>query len=264
MAHMVTVALPLFNSGRIAWLALESLCRQVNAPQWELRVCEEQNDLMLGEDGVLAYAERLTKSGCRHISYTPLQEWIPLALKWRLMAKEAGGEVFVLQAADCYSPPNRLRTSSRLLQENGAHWVHQQRGLFLDLRANRKAMYVHPSGQPTALNMATLTRLLRNLPEEHVRKGVDRWLFNHAVAQCRNHPLRTVFDPTEDWKHGIDTHGLNNISKKRGAMIMSTRGAFQPTDLRPRDVLPADILERLTALSKELRAEERAQQLATV
>lgn len=47
----LTVAMPLYNSKYIAWLAMESLCRQKNVTfDWELIVSEEQNDEMYGEE----------------------------------------------------------------------------------------------------------------------------------------------------------------------------------------------------------------------
>jgi|GEM_PF-5060435 len=48
-----TVAMPLYNMGKIAELALEGLCNQVTDYKWELIVCEEQNDQMLGWEKIL-------------------------------------------------------------------------------------------------------------------------------------------------------------------------------------------------------------------
>ncbi len=43
MLPLLTVALPVWNGSRIAWLAMESLCRQEEIDfWWELVICEEQ------------------------------------------------------------------------------------------------------------------------------------------------------------------------------------------------------------------------------
>ena len=53
MNIVATVAMPLYNMGKIAELALEGLCNQVTDYKWELIVCEEQNDQMLGWEKIL-------------------------------------------------------------------------------------------------------------------------------------------------------------------------------------------------------------------
>jgi len=60
----LSVALPVWNSKRIAWLPMESLCRQLKPScGWELIIFEEVHGEQLGEDFFRAYEERLKEAG---------------------------------------------------------------------------------------------------------------------------------------------------------------------------------------------------------
>ena len=56
------------RSRDIGWLALESLCRQKNAPPWELIVIEEPEDAM-GRGAIEAYTTRLIGAGMQQMFY---------------------------------------------------------------------------------------------------------------------------------------------------------------------------------------------------
>ena len=254
----ITVALPLWRAKDIAWLALESLCRQFTQTPWELIIAEEttQQHNPLGKGGLAPYRERLKKAGCVEVTYIPITEWIPLADKWRIIAKMAhpNSRTFILQAADCYSEPARLQRSHDALKDH--HWTHTTKGVFLDLKHNAKALYIHPPGYPTALNMAVRTQLLRELPTNGPRKGVDAWMFHNATI-ANGQPLRVEVDPTKGWTNSLDTHSFNNISIKRGSKIQRVRPPFYPANgIRIADMLPASVVERLKALTKAYEHEQ--------
>lgn len=247
----LTVALPLFRARRIAWLALESLCRQKHAPHWELLMSQEAAEahepVPLNE--LQAYVPRLAAAGCVRVVLLQPGVHQALSLKWRDLRQHASltSHTFLLQAADCYSHHLRLATSHSLIMDHDADWVHQHTGLFVDPIENRRAEYRHPPGYPTALNMAVRTSLLHGLPREEVRKGVDRWLYQHAT-RTNGGPLVVQWLPAEH--RGLDTHGLNNISRKRGQKIALRTVPFHHTKLRVADVLPAELVPRLQALRK--------------
>lgn len=250
----ITVALPLWRARDIAWLALESLCRQVTDQQWELIIAEETDPRHepFTKDRLAFMVNRLRDAGCVEVTYLPITAWIPLSEKWRIIAKMAhpNSKAFILQAADCYSEPNRLQRTHEALANND--WTHTHKGVFLDLKNNRKALYQHPRNYPTALNMAVRTQLLRNLPPYGPGKGVDRWLFNNATI-AKGQPLRVEVDKTDGWLHSLDTHSFNNISMNRGKKIAHVRFPFKPCPptLRIADMLPPDIVERLQQITKD-------------
>ena len=74
--------MPCYNSNKIAWIALESLCNQVDINfEWELIICEEKHDNMLGDKWVDDYIERLVNVNCLKITYVQLKEWVNLPKK---------------------------------------------------------------------------------------------------------------------------------------------------------------------------------------
>ena len=78
----LSVALPVFNSKRIAWLAMEGLCRQENINfEWELVIAEEQGPEKFGSKAFLSYEGRLREVGCVRVRYIKLIKWIPLKQK---------------------------------------------------------------------------------------------------------------------------------------------------------------------------------------
>lgn len=256
MSVKLTVALPLYKAEKIAWLALESLCNQEQVNfDWELIICEEAgtDHAAFGEMAIATYNEKLKAAGCVRIKYIALEKWTPLPQKWALISKAASStsNAFVLQAGDCYSEPLRVRRTADLIEE-GADWVHSVKGVFLNLAANKRALYNHPAEYPTALNMAIRLDLVRNLPKSTKRKGIDRWLFNEATT-CKGEKLRVVANNSPKWNKGIDTHGYNNISGKRGDKIALLRPPFYRCtgkSLLIKNMLPGNVVTRLKLLEK--------------
>lgn len=251
----LTVALPLYKSQRIAWLALESLCNQEHVNfDWELIICEENGKTheAFTEAALRPYLERLKAVRCVRVEYVGLNRWVPLSQKWVKMAQlsSPSSTAFVLQAGDCYSEPLRLRRTYDLITQ-GADWVHSHKGVFLNLKDNTKAVYHHPSNYPTALNMAIDLALLQDLPSATVKKGVDRWLFNEAT-KAKGSRLNVVVNNSPKWHNGIDTHGFNNISVKRRLKINQLRAPFfkcKGKQLIVSNMLPNNVVVRLKQLT---------------
>lgn len=240
----LSVALPVFNSKKIAWLAMEGLCRQKNIDfEWELVIAEEQDENKFGSKAFLSYKERLEKIGCKRIRYIKLYKWVPLGQKWKLIGQNCSdtSEAFVLQAADCYSEPNRLKTTYEKIVKEGYDWVQNKSGLFFDLSTKRHILYQDVEiVQKCGLNMATRVEYVRNLPDNERKAIVDGWLYSNIKPKKSLSIINT-----DDWKYGVDTHGLNNISKKRGKFFNDITFPFIDTNLSIRSYLPKDIVEKL-------------------
>lgn len=235
----LSVALPLFNSKKIAWLALESLCRQEGINfRWELVVIEEQEN-SFGAANIHEYSERLKNVGCDIITYISLRDWMPLGKKWRLLAENcnSNSQAFVLQAADCYSEPKRLKTTYEKIVKEDYGWMQNTKGLFFNIRTKKHILY--NAVQQCGLNMATKPQLIRNINIDEVSKHVDGSLFRSI------RPKKVANIISEDYKNGVDTHGLNNISIGRETYFDNTVFPFEETDLNIKNFLPEDITTKL-------------------
>jgi len=251
----MTVGLPLYKARDIAWLALESLCRQENVPtDWELIVAEEVGEDFepLGEDELNAYADRLAAVRCREIIYVPLAEWIMLTQKWRMICRLSAptSELFFIQDADCYSQPHRLAETWAIFDAGpspkSADWIQSPCGIFYQIRTGRQLLYdCRPKPRSTELNMAVRTDLMRRLPPGERWNMTNSWMKSNA-KKINGGTVKTVRNTSESWKLGVDTHGCGAISKRDAAFLSNSPAA--PWYTAPIDVLdhlPADIAERL-------------------
>lgn len=241
----LSVALPVWNSKRIAWLCMESLCRQEKIDfEWEVVIAEENLGEFCGKAFFRSYEERLKKIGCYQIKYIKLVKWIPLAAKWKLIAKntDVNSKAFLLQAVDCYSEPMRLFNTNKYVKE-GFDWVQNKIGMFFNIRTHKCIMYDDSTMiQRAGLNMATLTNYMRNIEDSNRRASVDGWI--HKNVRPKN--KKNLFG--EECLKGVDSHGLNNISVKRERFFENVEFPFKETNLTLKDVVPTDIAIKLMNL----------------
>ncbi len=235
-----TVALPCYNAKHIGWLAVESLCRQEPTPyDWELIVCEEPHDKMLGADFFLSYANRLVAAGCNRIVYLSPEKWIPLAQKWRMIAQAAHPDSlsFIKAAADCYSPKGRLELAHQLVAE-GYEWIDYTKGYFYNIPTGQVVLY--DATKKTNLSMATTTGRAKKLPLSSKKRHVDKWLY-YSIAPKKVYRVSALFP-------SVDTDGHNNISS-RNHYYDNPKFPFVATDKKLTEIgLPKDIAERLCTL----------------
>lgn len=272
----LTVGLPMYRCGKIAWLALEGLCRQegVDFP-WELIVSEEPEEAFT-EERVRSYEDRLRAVGCVRIVYLRNTEWTPLSTKWCRITGEAspGSEVFVLQAADCYSHPRRLANTEALFSGSRVDWVQSPLGFFYNIASGMVSIfdyalkddYADPKTgwadmcqrrgwldaadfshawtacrkYPTGINMAIRTRHMRQVVDQKVRRSVDGWLFC-SIEKVKQAPLVVRWDESDDWRRGVDTHGLNRLTTLRGWRIDEAEPPFRRSGLSIEQILPPDV-----------------------
>lgn len=260
---ILTVALPAFNAKNIAWLAMESLCHQTGIDfDWEIVIMEEANENAFTKEAFLEYEERLKELRCIRIKYVSLPHRITLSEKWKRIWENASKNsvAFLLQACDCYSYPQRLKTSYDAIIK-GFDWVTCKKGCFYEVSTGRMILYDGDSLSKaiTHLNMGFKTEFMKALPVAELLSGIDGFLFKSFASQKGN-PLSVFYDESENWKYGVDTHGLNNISKKRGEFFDNIIPPFVKTDIKLSDITPPEITEKLeTYLAEKYRIKEVAE-----
>lgn len=207
---MITAALPTYNNAEAIKIQLESLCNQVDAPEWELIVCEEPSSSYFGKKGLREYVSRLKAANCTRIKYLNLSEWCPLGEKWGIIASKMHPESvgFMLCASDNYSPDSRIKDSYKAMVE-GFEWFQYNEGHFYDIHTRKAGLLKIKEGNPAlfmciaAQNMRELSR--RNF-KQYPRRGVDGWLFGATLAKSRKYAKHT---------NGVHTDGVNTISLSR-------------------------------------------------
>ncbi len=254
----------MFRAGPIGWLSLESLAHQEATDfPWQVLVLEDSDDdQRLGEDTVRAFEPRLRAKGCVGIQYELVPGQPALSLKWRRMGQMLSPDcqVFCVQGCDDYCDPLRLRRTMRLFDNGAVDWIHSRFGVFYDIATRQTALYddrLSPretdrvdefDRQPTGLNMSVRADYLRHLPEEEVRRGVDRWIYRNIRSRTAS-PLRSHWDEEEpDWRPAIFTQGLNTISASRWHLMRRLQDPFAANPHPIDSLLPAPVLDRLASL----------------
>lgn len=249
----LTVALPLFRAKNIAWLAMESLCRQENIDfEWELIVAEETekyNNLFFGKDNLYLYESRLKEVGCSKILYVPLDKWISLSKKWIVIARrsEDSSKMFLLQAADCYSNPNRLRRTYNIHCKTNADWIQTNKHVLYNLKNDKVAIYIQKiNNSMSAADMAVRTSLINKIKPINIDRKIDTWLLKSCKSKKRNFIIK--HDNSKIWKNGINVTGINNISNRD--KIFSNSKYL--SNLKLENIVPGDIAEKLRKCKKDI------------
>jgi len=249
----LTVALPSYRGKYIMWLALESLCRQKQIDfEWELVVIEEEFECF-SEQKLLKYSKRLKKVGCSKISYTKLKEWIPLSQKWKMIAEKISdsSKVYILQAADCYSHPYRLIETYDIIINQDYDWVLSTIGPFYDIPTGKLVVYDRRKKDTieyTGLNMAIKPYFIKGLPESEKRSGVDGFIVENSMKFCKkinNREFKMKQNKSENWRYGVDTNGLNNISRSRLNLMRKHPTYNRDIKMNINEIIPPDVVKKL-------------------
>lgn len=277
---VLTVALPLYRCGKIAWLSLEGLCRQkdIDFP-WELIVCEEPDEAFT-EQRIRSYEDRLRALGCQRIVYLRTPEWVHLSTKWCRIAQVASlnSEVFVLQDGDDYSPPRRLANTVALFEDPHVDWVQNRFGFFYNIACDTVSVFDHAllkdfadpatgwldacrrrgwldasevshawsqwPRPPFAIGGASRTRYVRQVVDQQVPRLSGGWLFC-SVEKIKQAPPVVVWDESDGWRSGIYTDGFNRITTHRSWRTAEATAPFQRSELSIEQILPPDVTKRL-------------------
>jgi len=241
-----TVALPVWNSKPIAWLCMESLCRQLPpTDEWELIVFEERHPEQLGESFFRSYESRLKKVGNARLSYLTCDDKHSLSEKWITIARYSSipSVYFCLCAADNYYDPHMLQDAERNIDEDD--WCVTPKGYFYDLILDKVARY--DAMLMVGLQMTARTDMVAQFPWEKINKRVDMW-FSEKMS------LKGSIMTGNHWEGILCTQGLNNISKERHQLIVDCHPPFYETKKKLHNIIPEDIANRLKTLSRCLKS----------
>ena len=195
---------------------------------------------------MLAIKDRLYDIGCKRIEYIPLNHWIPLTHKWKLLGVNSSpsSKVFIIQAGDCYSYSYRLKESFDLIAIKEIDFISSQVGPFYDIKTEKAVMFdKRKNPKIGGLNMAIKPHYIKNLPNEDKRKNIDSWIIKNMTILNPNY--KASHNNSPNCVFGVDTQGLNNISKNRREMMIVKRADIFPDEIKIESYIPKDILEKL-------------------
>ena len=238
---LITVALPLWEAGEIAWLCVESLCRQEVKEPWELIVCEEQTKNKFGLDRLEEYIPRLREAGMVDLNYVIQEEHVKLAHKWRKIADfmSESSRSYHMCAADNYYQKNMLQNGYNGISA-GADWFSTYESHFYNIKTDILVRYFFK--RYCGIEMAMSSEKAKLIKGANSTRGIDLFIYRTVKPEVR------VWDDSGDGYYTVCTHGKNMISKNRGPMINNYKRPFYKTDTPLDDLLPKEIVERLKCL----------------
>jgi hypothetical protein len=239
----LTVALPIKSSKKIIWLALESLRRQINITFfWELIIWDDGESSL---DALKIFTGKFPN--CLRVVYRYIhtQQNKPFLLidKWIGMAGDASltSKIFVLHAADCYSPPKRLFVHYEHFKHEHCFFSTQTKGLFFNLITKKHIFYapfqskkeIKNKKSSSHLNMALLLEDMKSIESSDKKRGIDGYILKNIIKKrnikqedMSNHIFHYESVDPEGWKNGVDTDGANHLSIYR-------RRFYNSIDLHP-------------------------------
>jgi hypothetical protein len=249
----LTVALPIYNSKKIAWLALESLSNQINITfDWELIVYEENHENSIFSDIIDEYIDRFKKLNCKRVLFITRDDKVNLISKWMTMGLESSpsSKVYMLHAADCYSPKERLKITYEKIVKENYDWYDQRKGYFYSFLSDKIFLYNYEG--LTNLNMGLNIEYIKTLPYSDINKGIDGYIFNH-IKKSKKIKVKKYTDQNL-YSDSIDTHGLNNISLSRETYFSTKPNIFKSVDFGVDSFkLPSYIINRLKDLRVDVK-----------
>lgn len=261
----LSVCAPMFRSKYIAWLALESMCRQEGIDfEWELIVAEEIFDESFGKKKIMSYKKRLENVGCVRIKYVGLEKWIPLSNKYVLMAGECSdsSNIFAGCAADIFPPPRRLKTQYDIFTNNpDADFCAIPKTIFYDIASEKTFVYdvaLRPR-KDDGSNRSFRMEIMKNLPIGNKPKGVDKWTwgFANTYVKSKNKKFKYCPDTSDNWKYGLNVHGLNNISHNRRRSFDNLGKGISKCPIDINETIPKDIIDKLKDAKKYIKLHKK-------
>lgn len=241
----LSVVIPLFRAGHIAWLALESLIRQHGIDfEWELIIMEEDFDNPFGFSKIAPYEKRLNKAGCVRILYISISKWVPLSAKWYFLIRNISlkSKVVAFNAADGYCSKNRLQRQYNILSQGKYNWYKLSGNLVYDISLDKHVKRVS-IGENRADNAsrAASSDLAKQLPLACVKTSVDGWTYN----TLNRRGIKSYYDESDLWHDTINVNGINNISLDRKNRILNTIPPLSTCCNSLNNHIPKEIAQRL-------------------
>ncbi len=244
---VVTIALPVFNSQKIIWLSIESLKNQKNINfDWELIICEEQQEFLVGLDFFKNEFDNLQKIGCKRLLYLSPNNYTCLAIKWKIISENTSNDntIFLLQASDDYSYEDRLKNTFDIFQsDNKIDWYDCQKAFFYDF--NNKKMTIYNAKKITNVNIALKTNLLKKFynPDDSKKRGIDYLIF----TQINNNQKLLTYVDINLYTNGFFSDGFNTLSIHRSKLY--DKWPFEKTNIKLEDLtISSNIKEKILQL----------------
>jgi hypothetical protein len=251
----LTVIMPMFRAKYIGWLPFESLIVQRGIDfEWELLIAEEVNDEPFSIDAINEYRQRLLNIGCVNLRYIGLQEWIPLAQKWVMLANMAAetSEVICANSVDDYSPPNKLARHMEVFSDVDVVWHQPVKALHYRIKTGEVVLQdaTKARRKDNVVGSAMRTSFTRGFPKDvPQRTGIDGWLFKRYIRALKRDkvPFKSFLDNNGDYKSGLVTVGFNNISPKQRLPRVRENSVFTKYTEDLRQYIPPFIIDKLEA-----------------
>lgn len=260
----MTVMVPMFRAKYIGWLSLESLRRQKPyAPPWELIIAEEQNDETFGLDKIEYYLRTLRKLHCAKFTYIPLNSWVPLADKIKLMINYSSkfSEVFIFHAADYYSNDERLYETYAAFVEKDIYWLVPPCIYEFNLKAPEHILLVNKmksKRQDDTPGKAIRADLVREAVK-HIEKrssSVDGLIYQSCV-KILGDKMQITVNPSESWHRNLSVEGLGTISNKPISKLFRNpdkwSGPYSASPKRLENIVPRSVANNIWRMRKFLK-----------
>lgn len=263
----LTVIMPMFRAKYIGWLPLESLIAQRGIDfKWELLIAEEVKEEPFGAEKILEYKQRLEAVGCVNLKYIGLQEWIPLARKWTMLAQMADetSEILCGHPSDYYASPNKLARHMKVFSDPTIVWHQPRKAIHYLIKTGDMVLQdaTRTKRKDNVVGKAMRPRFLRGFPADvDKRTGIDGWMFKRYRAAVKNSGavFKTFPELTnEDWRCAISTIGFNNISPKGRLPRIGKGLIFSEYREDLRQYIPPFIMDKLEASREFLSKHKRS------
>lgn len=254
---LVSVGLPFFRSKYIGWLALESLCRQENIDfEWELVIIEELTEEFMGEEEINKYKDRLAAAGCKSLRYIGLDKWVPLSVKLkRLIGEFSNTEIAIWNPDDYYAPSGLLKKAKDALYGTDFEWFCIPKTIFYNIANGSTMLYEvnYKKRWDDSTGRAFKTKILKEATEHFDKRkhGCDG-MVHVAYRKTLKREPKIFFDPSDEWKRGLNTKGLNNICLWQINEFKKIKSPFSKCVINIREFIPIDILTKLEECKKFL------------
>jgi hypothetical protein len=187
-----------------------------------------------------------------------------LSRKYSLLAANCSdsSKIYASCAADIFSPPKRLKTQYDIFTNDPEiDWTASGRTIFYDILTSKTFLHdvTRANRKNDGSNRAMRLEIMRNLPVIDRKAGVDGWIWKESINFLNS--IGKEFKPcidivTDNWKYGLNVHGLNNISHHRTSWFHSPVGRPVQVTKCPIDInktIPPDIIEKLYESRKFVR-----------
>ena len=110
-------------------------------------------------------------------------------------------------------------------------------------------LYLMANGKPhnCGAEMATRVDLVRQLPNDSVKKSVDNWMYKgcQKIRDLQGRKFIVNWDKSDNWIHSLNVHGLNNISARNKVFKAKMKRGCAVSKMKLTDIIPTEVAKRL-------------------